>query len=43
MLQKIMKCYYRYIVFIGQQGMKFHERRIGMLGNELSDFLFVGC
>ena len=42
MLQEIMKGYYCYIVFIRQQGMKFNERRIGMLGNELSDFLFVG-
>jgi|GEM_PF-2532265 len=43
MLQKIMKGDYCYIVFIGQQGMKFNERRIAMVGNELSDFLFVGC
>ena len=38
-----MKGYYCYIVFVGQQGMKFNERRIGMVGNELSDFLFVRC
>jgi len=43
MLQKIMTGYYCYIVFVGQQCMKFNERRIGMIRNELSDFLFVGC
>jgi len=33
---------YCYIIFIGQQGVKFDQGGVGMFVNESSNFLFVG-
>jgi hypothetical protein len=38
-----MKCNDSNIVLVGQLGVEFDEGGIGLIGNELSDQLFVGC
>ena len=41
-MQKVVQCDDCDFVFVGQHGMKFLQRGIGMIVYELSHFLFIG-